>query len=68
MFGLIVCLIHINDLPVVNVQFNVLMYADDTTLYANFEVFLTYFSRLDLGKINRWFMMNKLFLNIKLTR
>ena len=47
---------------------NVLMYADDTTLYANKEDFAS--SNLDsevnenLQELNKWFRLNKLSLNV----
>ena len=35
--GLILFLIYINDLPSVSNKFEMLMYADDTTLYCNLD-------------------------------
>ena len=57
--------IYINDLPKSNEMFNILMYADDTTLFCNYDT--TYNSEKinsELEKIYRWLCSNKLSLNV----
>ena len=65
-------LIYINDLTMFNDKFNVLMYADDTTVYANFEdfshAFLEHDLNINLEILNTWFEMNKLFTNVDKTK
>ena len=58
--------IYINDLPTSTTLFNMIMYADDTTLYCdikdvpNYENLLT----VELCKITNWLAANKLSLNV----
>ena len=59
-------LIYINDLPKVSAFFDMLMYADDTTIYCNInqnvnEIVIN----AELEKVNKWLCSNKLSLNIK---
>ena len=54
-----------NDLPKVNAFFDMLMYADDTTMYCNInqnvnEIVIN----AALEKVNKWWCSNKLSLNI----
>ena len=61
--GLLLFLIYINDLPKSSVMFNILMYADDTTLFCNFDA--TCNSKKinsELENIYRWLCSHKLFL------
>ena len=62
-------LIYINDLPMVTDVFNMLMYADDTTLYCNInqnvsEVVINH----ELLKVSQWLAANKLSLNVGKTK
>ena len=67
--GPLLFLIYINDLPKSSDMFNILMYADDTTLFCNFD------TTCDSEKINselekkyRWLCSNKLSLNVGKTK
>ena len=62
-------LIYINDLPCVSPLFNMVMYADGTTLYCNLsnnanENYLN----SELNKISEWLASNKLSLNTRKTK
>ena len=64
--------IYINDLINVSNRLNVLMYADDTTMYFNLEEF-EYLNRerdinTELKKVNTWLKLNKLSLNAQKTK
>ena len=62
-------LIYINDLPTVSHIFNMLMYADDTTLYCNFsENVSSDIINFELNKVYDWLTSNKLSLNVKKTK
>ena len=67
--GPLLFLIYINDLPMVSNVFDMLMYADDTTLFCNMSQTLDE-SRinLEIDKINIWLASNKLSLNVKKTK
>ena len=67
--GPLLFLIYINDLPSVSTVFDMLMYADDTTLYCNINEELNDFTiNNELGKIDDWLTSNKLCLNAKKTK
>ena len=70
--GPLLFLIYINDLPAFAEKFNVIMYADDTTLYANLDDFSENSVNLDIDGeleiINNWFKVNKLSLNAEKTK
>ena len=60
--------IYINEFPKVSAFFDMLMYADDTTIYCNInqnvnEIVIN----AELDKVNNWLCSNKLSLNIKKT-
>jgi len=61
--------IYINDLPTACDSFKFIMYADDTTLYANIENFdqndIDNEISQELEQINNWLAANKLSLNVK---
>ena len=53
--GLLLFLIYINDLPLVSNVFNMLMYADDTTLYCNIDQCVNeYIINEKLHKLTEW--------------
>ena len=67
--GPLLFLIYINDLPVASNLFNMLMYADDTTLYCNIDQHTNeYTINAELNKIKEWLSSNKLSLNISKTK
>ena len=67
--GPILFLIYINDLPLVSTMFDMLMYADDTTLYCNVDKYSSNNSiNIKLTKISNWLSSNKLSLNVKKTK
>ena len=53
-------------------KFNIIMYADDTTLYGNMEHFPADSIEPEINNnleyLNRWFKLNKLSLNVAKTR
>lgn len=62
-------LIYINDLPEVSNVFDMLMYADDTTLYCNLNRTTTETEiNCEMKKITTWLDANKLSLNVKKTK
>ena len=64
--GPLLFLIYINDLPSVSNIFNMLMYADDTTLYCNIGNETTEHDiNIELSKVYRWLSSNKLSINVK---
>ena len=63
--GPLLFLIYINDLPSVSDLLNMLMYADDTTLYCNITEVDELTINNELQKITDWLSSNKLSLNIK---
>ena len=67
--GPLLFLIYINDLASVSDIFNMLMYADDTTLYCNLDHITdgTAINR-ELDKIYDWLSSNKLSLNVSKTK
>ena len=66
--GPLLFLIYINDLPSVSDLLNMLMYADDTTLYCNITEVDELTINNELQKITDWLSSNKLSLNIKKTK
>ena len=67
--GPLLFLIYINDLPLVSNVFDMLMYADDTTLYCNINQDIgKEVINAELLKLWEWFGANKLSLNIAKTK
>ena len=67
--GPLLFIIYINDLPLVSNMFDMLMYADDTTLYCNTnQLFSDDAINRELHKISNWLSSNKLSLNVKKTK
>ena len=70
--GPLLFLIYINDFPTVSNSLNILMYADDTTLFCNFDNTQNEFTinnELDkLDNVYRWLCSNKLSLNVSKTK
>ena len=64
--GLFLFLICINDLPLCSKIFEMIMYADDTTLYYNIHGFpnIQHLLNTELSKISDWLAANKLSLNV----
>ena len=63
--GPLLFLIYINDLPLVSNIFDMLMYADDTTLYCNVNQNITAeVINGELLNVNQWLAANKLSLNV----
>ena len=64
--------ILINDIVNSNNKFSFLMYADDTTIYFNLEDFLAIHREheinKELEKLNNWFQLNKLTINVDKTK
>ena len=67
--GPLLFLIYINDLPMVSDVFNMLMYADDTTLYCNINQNISEIEiNHELWKVSQWLAANKLSLNVGKTK
>ena len=67
--GPLLFIIYINDLPLVSQIFDMLIYADDTTLICNLDQNLDeQVLNSELNKINEWMSSNKLSLNVKKTK
>ena len=67
--GPLLFLIYINDLPTVSNIFNILMYADDTTLFCNFDNTQNEFTiNNELDNVYRWLCSNELSLNVSKTK
>ena len=67
--GPLLFLIYINDLPSVSPLFNMVMYADDTTLYCNLSNNTNENDlNSELHKISEWLASNKLSLNAQKTK
>ena len=67
--GPLLFLMYINDLPKSSDMFNILMYADDTTLFCNFDTTCNSEKiNSELEKIYRWLCSNKLSLNVGKTK
>ena len=63
--GPLLFLIYINDLHKVSAFFDMLMYADDTTIYCNISQNVNEIvMNAELEKVNKWLCSNKLTLNI----
>ena len=67
--GPLLFILHINDLPEVVSQCNILMYADDTVLYCSSAKASIIQDKLtaDLSKIEHWLSFNSLFINVSKT-
>ena len=64
--GPLLFLLYINDLPSVSAIFDILMYADDTTLYCNLNQDVNEATiNNELCKMNEWLLSNKLCLNVQ---
>ena len=67
--GPLLFIIYINDLPSVSNLFDMLIYADDTTLICNLDEVLDESTlNMELNNIHGWMSSNKLSLNIKKTK
>ena len=67
--GPLLFLIYINDLPHASDMFSILMYADDTTLFCNFDnVCSENKINSELDNIFDWLCSNKLSLNVSKTK
>ena len=67
--GPLLFLIYINDLPLASNIFNVLMYADDTTLFCNYNsIWNDMVINSEINKIYDWLCSNKLSLNVSQTK
>ena len=67
--GPLLFLIYINDLPSASNIFNVLMYADDTTLFCNYANILNgMVINSEINKIYNWLCSNKLSLKVSKTK
>ena len=67
--GPLLFLIYINDLPHASDMFSILMYADDTTLFCNFDnVCNENKINSELDNIFDWLSSNKLSLNVSKTK
>ena len=67
--GTLLFLIYINDLPMVSQIFDMIMYADDTTLYCNINRDISDQDiNAELKKVSDWLCSNKLSLNVKKTK
>ena len=67
--GRLLFLIYINDLPMVSDVFNMLTYADDTTLYCNIDQNVSdEVINNELSKVSQWLAANKLSINVTKTK
>ena len=73
--GPLLFLIYMNDISYTSLLFEIILYADDTTLFSSIEYFLpTYTSNVDILLNNElinicdWLIINKLSLNISKTK
>ena len=67
--GPLLFLIYINDLPMVSDVFNMLMYADDTTLYCNINQNVSEeVINNELSKVSQWLAANKSSINVTKTK
>ena len=67
--GPLLFLVYINDLPSISNIFEMLMYADDTTLYCNLnQNTCAIVINNELDKISEWLSSNKLSLNVRKTK
>ena len=58
-----------NELPMVSDIFNMMMYADDTTIYCNIDQNVSdEVLNMELLKVSQWFAANKLSLNVAKTK
>ena len=67
--GPLIFLIYINDLPLISNVFNMVMYADDTTLFCNIDNNMTEdVINRELLKVREWLGANKLSFNVAKTK
>ena len=67
--GSLLFLIYINDLPMISDVFNMLMYADDTTLYCNIDQTVSEeVINNELSNVGQWLVANKLSINVTKTK
>ena len=67
--GPLLFLIYINDLPMVSDIFNMMMYADDTTIYCNIDQNVSdKVINMELSKVSQWLAANKFSLNVAKTK
>ena len=67
--GPLLFLIYINDLPTVSDIFDILMYADDTKLFCNFDNIRNENTiNNEINKVFDWLCSNKLSLNVSKTK
>ena len=66
--GPLLFVIYINDLPYAGDMSSILVYADDTTLFCNFDNVCSEKNNSELDNIFNWLCSNKLSLNVSKTK